>query len=158
MIMLKTKLAEGKIYIPKRKHSRDVNYYTVVLVETVDFAPIPTQQHNHRRSIGWIDYRHTQHSHIPLDRCRSGPSEIKWWKNMKSNYHNVSFFFQKVLGSVYFLIFVLAFYYLFANNCHVSYFKRLKKNKKWKERHKRAYENYMHKGDLIWRLFISTGY
>lgn len=132
MIMLKTKLAEGKIYIPKRKHSRDVNYYTVVLVETVDFAPIPTRQHNHRRSSGWIDYRHTQHSHIPLDRCRSGPSEIKWWKNMKSNYHNVSFFFPKStwLGLFFnFLIFVLAFYYLFANNCHVSYFKRLKKTK-----------------------------
>lgn len=134
MIMLKTKLAEGKIYIPKRKHSRDVNYYTVVLVETVDFAPIPTQQHNHRRSIGWIDYRHTQHNHIPLDRCRSGPSEIEWWKNMKSNYHNVSFFFQKVLGSFYiFLIFFLAFFfYLFAKNCHVSYFKRLKKIQKVK--------------------------
>lgn len=51
---------------------------------------------------------------------------------MKSNYHNVSFFFQKVLGSFYiFLIFFLAFFfYLFANNCHVSYFKRLKKSEK----------------------------
>lgn len=50
---------------------------------------------------------------------------------MKSNYHNVSFFFQKVLGSVYFNFFLacLAFFYLFANNCHVSYFKRLKKPK-----------------------------